>query len=267
MKINYIKALWGMEGTLEEQFAKIAAAGYEGIESGAPSLEQEGQFKELLEKYKLDYIGMVFTSGTDSDSHLASFEKQMEQLSQFKPLFINSHSVKDAMPYEQQLSFFERSIAIEKAVGLKVGHETHRGRAMFTPWGTAQLLRDLPELKITADFSHWVCVCERLPHDQEEALELAISRTLHIHGRVGYAQGPQVPDPAAPEYSAELEAHLAWWQRICDEQSKLGRTEITFTPEFGPPGYMHTLPYTQQPVADLWKVCLWMRDKAKSSLR
>ena len=33
---------------------------------------------------------------------------------------------------------------------------------------------------------------------------------------------------------------------------------MTFTPEFGPPGYMPTLPYTKQPVADLWELNAWM---------
>jgi hypothetical protein len=30
-------------------------------------------------------------------------------------------------------------------------------------------------------------------------------------------------------------------------------------PEFGPPGYMPTLPFTNQPVADAWRVNVEMR--------
>jgi hypothetical protein len=129
------------------------------------------------------------------------------------------------MPYEKQLAFYEQALHAEKAINMQVAHETHRGRAMFTPWGTAQLLKDLPDLKITADFSHWCC--------------------------------------AAPEYQRELETHELWWQQIVDLWDSKNASPNTLTPEFGPPGYMHTLPFTNQPVADLWDVCLWMARRLK----
>ena len=43
---------------------------------------------------------------------------------------------------------------------------------MFTPRATVKSLKQFPELKITADFSHFTCVCESLLHDQEEDLAL-----------------------------------------------------------------------------------------------
>lgn len=76
------------------------------------------------------------------------------------------------------------------------------------------LLREFPELYITADFSHWCNVCESLLDDQKAHLDLAISRAIHIHGRVGLRSGPQVPDPGAPEYAEELRVHLGWWTDI-----------------------------------------------------
>jgi hypothetical protein len=36
------------------------------------------------------------------------------------------------------------------------------------------------------------------------------------------------------------------------------------TPEFGPDGYLHTLPFTHQPVADLWEINSWMGKTEKS---
>jgi hypothetical protein len=41
---------------------------------------------------------------------------------------------------------------------------------------------------------------------------------------------------------------------------------LTFTPEYGPPTYLHTLPHTQMPVADLWQVCLWAAARARQVL-
>jgi hypothetical protein len=103
-------------------------------------------------------------------------------------------------------------------------------------------------------------VCESHLEDQEDAIALAISRTIHIHGRVGYPEGPQVSHPAAPEYKTELSLFMGWWRRMLEHQQSRGKTEAAFTAEFGPPGYMPTIPYTNEPVADLWEVNQWMTD-------
>jgi hypothetical protein len=95
--------------------------------------------------------------------------------------------------------------------------------------------------------------------DQKAHLDLAISRAIHIHGRVGLRSGPQVPDPGAPEYAEELRVHLGWWTDIARGRREEGMPVLTFNPEFGPLGYMPTLPHTKQPVADLWEIRLWMK--------
>jgi sugar phosphate isomerase/epimerase len=270
MNVKSFKSLWGMEGSLEYQFERIASAGYMGIESPLPGQierffgfpAEERQFRHLLDQYQLDYIAMVFTEG----NHAESFGEQVKRAENLGPVKINSHSAKDNMTFDEQAAFFEKALTAEQKLSVPVGHETHRGRSMFTPWTTAALLSNFPELKITADFSHWVCVCESLLPDQDKQLDLAIQRTIHIHARVGFPQGPQVPHPAAPEYTLELNKHLEWWKRIQIVTAGAG-IPLTFTPEFGTSGYMHTLPFTNQPVADLWEVCLWMKqymDKAFS---
>lgn len=260
MRIQYFKSLWGLEGSLAEQVRRAAEAGYDGIEAPAPEPEQAEAFAALLEKNGLAYIAQIFT-GRD---HADSFAKQAAYAAGFKPALIVSHSARDSMTEAEQDRFFEAALDTEARLGVPVGHETHRQRAMFTPWTTARLLTKFPELRITADFSHWMNVCESHLGDQEAHLALAIERAVHIHGRIGYPEGPQVPHPAAPEYQAELELYLGWWGRILDAKRRSGAGQATFTAEFGPPGYMHTLPFTNAPVADLWEVNQWMTDCARA---
>jgi hypothetical protein len=246
MKLKIFKALWGMEGTLEERFKRIAEAGYDGVE-GHAGRQEARIFRRLLDKYHLDYIHMIFTGGPD---HEASFAKDLEFAAKLKPLQVTAHSGKDSMTEQQGRKFFKSALQVEKELGLTVAHETHRGRILYNPWVTARLLEELPDLKVTADLSHWCVVTGSLLED------------IHIHGRVGYSEGPQVPDPRAPEYQTHLKRHEGWWKAIVDRQLKeKKRKAITFTPEFGPPDYMHTLPFTRQPVADLWEVCLWMANR------
>jgi len=67
---------------------------------------------------------------------------------------------------------FEEALGAERQAGVEIGHETHRGRLLFAPWDTASYEKQLPEFKLTTDFSHWVTVCERLPDDQTEVARL-----------------------------------------------------------------------------------------------
>jgi len=275
LKIKLFKSLWEyvqfegspltirMDNQIEGILDRIARAGYSGIESPLPSKEQEDWFRRLLDNYKLEYIAQVLTK----DEHSESFALQVRRAAEFEPLMIVSHSAKDSMTYEEQLNFFRKAVAIEEEIKPPLAHETHRGRAMFTPWNTSRLLKEIDNLKITADFSHWCCVCESLLDAEESHLATAIERTIHIHGRVGYAEGPQVSDPRAPEYVKELERHEDWWERIVQAQLKRGIDTITFTPEFGPPGYMQVLPYTRQPVVDLWDINLWVAERFKERNR
>lgn len=264
MQLRLYKALWGMEGPLADQFARIAAAGYTGIECGLPEPGQEQAFKDLLARYKFDLIAMVFTAGPD---HLASYQRQVERAAAWKPRSITSHSGRDSMSLAQQMAFFEGALKVDRAAGILVGHETHRGRAFYNPWGTAQVLSALPELRVVADLSHWCCVAESLLQDCGPEVALACERAIHIHGRVGHEHGPQVSDPRAPEFAGHVAAHEQWWASIREAHARRGEASLSFTPEFGPPPYLPVMPYSQAPVADLWDICLWMAQRTKASFQ
>ncbi|HEY1490438.1 MAG TPA: sugar phosphate isomerase/epimerase, partial [Verrucomicrobiae bacterium] len=121
----------------------------------------------------------------------------------------------------------------------------------------------LPALKLTCDFSHWCVVCERLIDTEPDIIALCAERAHHVHARVGYDQGAQVPHPAAPEFREALEAHERWWTQIWRSQSERGALFSTMTPEFGPDGYLHCLPFTGAPVADLNQINGWMAGRQR----
>ena len=61
-------------------------------------------------------------------------------------------------------------------------------------------------------------------------------------------------DWQAPEHAKALEAHLGWWASIWRAQAARGDAVTWAEPEFGPEPYVQTLPYTKQPVADIWQL-------------
>jgi len=120
-------------------------------------------------------------------------------------------------------------------------------------------------MKITADFSHWVCVTESFLENYEAETDEAIRRTAHIHARIGFTQGPQIPDPRSPFWQKETDLFLGLWGKILMYQQSIGMPFFTITPEFGPPPYMWTTIDDNSPVSNQWDINLFMmnllRDK------
>ena len=254
MNLKIYKSLWGMTGSVEEQIPLIAAAGYDGLECAVEEISDTEKFKALLGEHHLDFIPLIYTEG---ENHLESFRRLVALALQYEPKKIVAHAGRDLMNYGQQVKFLESALHIEEQFGIPIAHETHRRRPLFSPMNALVLLREFPELKINADFSHWCCVTESMLEDHAEVIELAASRAIHIHCRVGYENGPQVPDPRAPEWAAHLTKFEEWWKMIIAEHKNRGEEELTVTTEYGPPSYMQTVPFENKPVADLWEVCLW----------
>jgi len=257
MNLILFRHLWGVTGQWEEVFPKFKAAGYRGIESPVPPREERTRFRALLRRHGLEFIPQIFSHGQAVEEHLESLRQQIAAAKPFAPRLINAHSGQDAFSEDQSICFFEGALQLEAKGGVAIAHETHRGRILFNPWTTSRLLARFPGLKLCCDFSHWVCVCERLIEDQMHIIRQCADRCLHLHARVGYEQGPQVPDPRAPEYQRHLEAHEGWWRLVWEAQAKRGFRVSTLTPEFGPPDYQHTLPFTRAPVSNLEEICDW----------
>lgn len=257
MQLVLIRHLWGLSGKWEDLFPDFCELGYRGVEAPLPSSGDLRRFRSLLDQHQLVYIPQIFTAGRDVSEHVQSFRAQVEAAARAEPLLINSHSGQDRWTEAESGCFFEQALEIEREVGIKVAHETHRGRILFNPWVTARLVQRFADLRLCSDFSHWVCVSERLLDEEADAVQVCARRTIHLHARVGYEQGPQVPDPRAPEYASHLLAHEQWWRAIWQAQRERGDAASSLTPEFGPPPYQHTLPYSNVPVSDLWDVCNW----------
>lgn len=266
MQFKLFKTFWGFDGPLDAAVTQVLAAGFDGLEAPAPidgaALEL---FADTLAAHKLDFIAEICTAGSyvpDRNAtpaeHLADFEAKLIHGKRLRPLFFNVMAGCDAWPLSVQIDFFRRAADIAARHAAPCSFETHRGRSFFNPWVTRDILRKVPELRLTCDFSHWAVVCERLPDSEWDVIAAVAQHAHHIHGRIGYAQGPQVPHPAAPEYAECLASHQRCWEEVWRSQRQRGYTLSTMTPEFGPDGYLHHLPFTDMPVADLWQINCWM---------
>jgi len=296
MPLSLAKTLWGVEGADDPSrwpalFARIKSEGFSAVEAIAPTWRQQG-FCAALEAAGLSLICQIHTTGGDVSptgeylyctsnklhDHLGSFVRLTAECAglPLKPVLINSHSGHDSWGSgDKAVAFLKQALKIEAAIGVPVVHETHRQRLLYSPYSAAEILA-LPEfekLKVNADLSHWCCVCEHVfdaasPRDDfwPAILATVAKHCEFIHMRIGYEEGPQVNEPDAPEHSAAAEAHWSWWRTIWAAQLQRAADGATLwaEPEFGPPPYLHTLPYTNQPVADLWDVNKRIAQRARA---
>lgn len=267
MRLIMVRHMWGVDEGWASFLPKAKAAGYGAIEINILLLTpvRRTELTTRLADLGLGLVAQIFTNafipGGDVATHVESFRSQCDLALAMRPRLINCHSGRDAFTRDEALDFFRRVCDHERALPVPVAHELHRGRIFHAPWTTTPILEAFPTLNVTADFSHWVNVCERLIDDQLPAIRLVADRCLHIHARVGHAQGPQVNDPRAPEWAVELAAHERWWDLCWASQQRRGLTESTLTPEFGPPTYQPTAPYSRRPLADLAEICDWMAQR------
>ncbi len=272
MKLRLYKTLWGHAGSPADVIASAQAYGFDGIEGPAPAeVAARREWRRQLDDAGLDYIAEICTAGSyvpdrraSPAEHLESFRVRAEWAVECKARFVTSMAGCDAWPIEASVEFFGAAMEVAEKLGIAASFETHRSRSFFNPWTTRDILRQLPSLRITCDFSHWCCVCERLIDGETDVLALCAERVHHIHARVGYDQGPQVPHPAAPEYQEAVEAHERWWARLWQAQAARGVEVSTMTPEFGPDGYLHCEPFTQRPVANLVEINAWMAERERA---
>ena len=230
-----MKTLWGVnevagntpkDGGYTRLFKRIAAEGFAAIETPIWKIEDKEAFAAALSESGLKYVAMINTctrewrrggaltthstsvltstsapgdhnGSHDIEHHIASFERQLAEAAAMKPLLVNAHSGMDAWSAAVGQEFFKRVLALEASYpGLLICHETHRGRILYNPWATRDMCRAFPELKLTADLSHFCVVAERVfaadDADWNACMAEFTRATRHIHARVGYAEGPQV---------------------------------------------------------------------------
>lgn len=265
MKIKFYAPQWGNTLPFDTFCSNVKSAGYDGVEMALPFEKKEtDEILSALAKHGLELIGQYWQSfERDIDVHAANYEKYLRNLIAAKPVFINCQTGKDYFSFDHNKRLFDLAASLAEESGIRIIHETHRGKSLYAAHVTHQYLTRIPNLRITLDISHWCNVHESLLEDQSEEIALAIAHTDHIHSRVGHAEGPQVNDPRAPEWAETLEKHLQWWDQVVATHSQ-NQTPLTVTTEFGPATYMPLLPYSQMPVANQWDINVHMMNLLKT---
>lgn len=275
MQIKYSCSYWGNDQYAPKAFVdKVHQSGYDGVElflqpPDKVSVEFVDSISAIRKEnpdFYLIALQLTVPVNESVDRYIQRMEDSLESLSALDPLFINSHTGKDHYTFDDNCRVIEAALNFSQKKGVRILHETHRGRFSFHTSTLQRYLKKFPELELVGDFSHFCTVSESMLEDQEDILNTIIPHVRHVHARVGFEQGPQVNDPAAPEWQKHLDRFVGWWKQVADQNKLRGRDRLTFTPEFGPVPYMPVEPYTQKPMSSVWDNNLFMLHKLKVAL-
>ena len=274
MHIQYLLPYWGHEQLDGQAFIqKACSAGFTGIEinphanhKAVHGLEHAISLAREIDPAFIVVGQQVLSSALESVSaYIVRMEKRLEELLVLRPNFINSHTGKDYFSFDDNCRVIEAAMNFADKSGIRVLHETHRGRFSFHLFSLLPYLKKYPQLELVADVSHFCVVSESLLEDQEASFEQIVPHVAHLHARVGFSQSPQVNNPMAPEWSGTLERYVGWWQRIVGCKRAQGDSLFTITPEFGPFPYMPQSPFTQEPLADQWNTNLAIKNHLQTA--
>lgn len=255
MTVEFYKSFWGMDALpVVERVERCLAAGFDGVEAALPELREV-----RAAGLNVPAVAMLFVEDPEA------LRVGLEGAAEVGAVAVNVHAGKDWWDFQHGCGFFEAALDAVTASGLTVCFETHRGRLLYDARSAAAYLRRFPQMRVTADFSHWTCVSESMLRDQEDSVRIAIEQTGHVHARVGFEEGPQVPDPRTERWRPYVERFEEWWDAIHEAHVARGEAVMRVDPEFGPPNYLWTDPSDHdRPVADLFEVCVWMKDRLKT---
>jgi len=268
-KVLFFQTDWGNQLSLNAFCERTKTSGYDGVEIWLPSgSDKQESLKTALKKNNL-LLNLLHSTnkGMPFKESLEQYKNGLEALMLWKPVLINSQTGSDFFTIEENKAFIDAANTISAKHNIPVYHETHRGRFSFNLADTNSYLSLIPDLKLTLDISHWMVVHESLLQGKEGLLGEVIKKSHHIHARVGYAEGPQVNDPKAPEWANALERHLGIWEEVIRKGWNEHNGVFTVTTEFGPADYMQTLPYTRVPVSDQWEANVFMMKTLKERLK
>lgn len=269
MTIEFFCPRWGSEHIPWRAFLQsVKDAGYAGIEwfpFGQVCNHQH--VLKLLKEYELEFVIVmaVLQHYAKLEEYLAELEKQLTWLCKLethnqRPLFITAQTGREYFSAPQVEETLLCCKKVSEQFNVPIHHETHRNKWTYAAHAVSPFLFKHDDLILTLDISHWFCVSESYLHDQHETVAEAIKHTRHIHARVGHIEGPQVWDPAIPEYAEALNEHLKVWDMYIKQRKASGAFYCTITPEFGPPPYMVFANRQGSPHEEQWRINLWMKN-------
>jgi hypothetical protein len=250
----------GPEWSLQEKCRRVREAGFEAIECWLTD-ENEGEITAALRAE-----GLRLALGHHPHS-LDDTRKTVERAKRLGADYIFAQPANADTPEDEAVALIGDGQAFASDHGVPYFLETHRNCCTETLPLTYRLLERLPQVRITADLSHFFVVgefygweSERLPARLGPVLE----RVSGFHGRI--SNGEQVQVDVGDGTGRLPQVYVQIWaqgMRAWLRDARPGDV-LPFASELGPPAYAIVDPSGKE-ISDRWEQSLVMKSLAEQA--
>ena len=242
------QSLWGMQTCNtnvatrphEEVFAQAAQAKFAGLclDPGVSQIEEYLALKPFYQQYQMGCLVNVFPNTVEDMRPLLEFSKEMgaPYANVIAPVF--PLTVEDAIP------IIRTWLEMADDIGMPIKFETHRDCITNDMFMTLQLLDAIPELRLTADLSHYCLNREMsapITAQNQAWIQQLLERSDSFQGRISSHEQIQLP-LHFPQTQKWIGIFKDWWKRgFRSWRTRAGDNEtLIFLCELGPPEYAFT---------------------------
>ena len=246
--LEIFQSLWAMElrvpgqaeRPMEENFRMAAEAGYHGlcIDPAVDEIESSLALKPLFAEYGLKCMVNAFPYTVEELQPLLKMAKEMQAS------LVNVIGGVMPMTVAEGVPVIRRWIADAGWEGVPLLFETHRDCTLNDLHYTLQIIREVPEMRLCADLSHFVLDREmRLPLNDtdRESMQRILQRSDCFQGRISNAEQIQVAI-GFPQHQKWVGQFRTWWEEGMKmwRERNAGDASLIFLCELGPPPYAIT---------------------------
>jgi sugar phosphate isomerase/epimerase len=250
------------EWTLDEKFRRVREAGFETVECWLTDQNEQ----EVTSALRRHGLGLVMGH---RPFILEDVQATVERAVRCGADFLFAQPASAFTPLEEVVRLVRAGRQLANDHGLAFFVETHRNNFTENLPQTLRLLDAVPDLRLTADLSHFVVVGEFYGWKEEGALERltpVLARTAHLHGRISNGEAVQVDvgdgNGQTAQFFVELwTAAMRYW--LADARPG---DVFPFASELGPPRYAITLPDGSE-FSDRWEQSLVIKRLAEQAWR
>jgi hypothetical protein len=268
-QLRVYQSLWAMERrrpdrqewSLDEKLRMIRDAGYDGVGMGF-----------LDEAFVADVTGFLRDNGMTWQAQC--YPKSIDDLRPVLDL-VRKYGADhlnlqpDVRPTRlvDCIAYLEGWRRLAREAGVPTYVETHRDRMTTDLFFTLDLLDCFPDLRLTADVSHFVVGREfawPIPPEAHAQIHRILDNTWAIHGRVASREQVQI-QLSFPHLRHWVDLFMGWWEYAIRSWRKRAPKDavLTFLCELGPPEYAITGADGYE-LSDRWEEALWLKDAIRA---
>ena len=266
-KLKVYQSLWAMElrqpgkleWTNEQRFKMIAEAGYDGVclDPAAHEIEENLALRPLFESHGLACMVNAFPKTDDDLRRLLKFSQDMNATTFSIIGTVYPVSAAKAVP------IIRNWMSIAREMGVDIMFETHRDCITNDMFFTLELLDAIADMRLCADFSHYVLNRElSLPMTEEfkRHFETLTQRSDCFQGRISNREQIQIPI-GFPQHAEWVELFKKFWKEgFKSWQARNDKdAELVFLCELGPPPYAITDAQGQE-LSNRWEEALVIKN-------